>query len=88
MASIANYGAPQGERIGYSFSEQNDAAGTRQHAFYPYTDNGGSTLGITGMRTVIRPPFGVLTSSRLQFRNPGRRHSIYEWLQHQFPLRP
>jgi 20S proteasome subunit beta 6 len=55
MASIANYGAPQGEQIGFSFSEQNDAAGTRQHAFYPYTDNGGSTLGITGMRVVEGP---------------------------------
>jgi 20S proteasome subunit beta 6 len=52
MASIANYNAAQGEQIGYSFSEQNDAAGTRQHGFYPYTDNGGSTLGITGMAQV------------------------------------
>lgn len=65
MASIANYGAPQGEQIGFSFSEQNDAAGTRQHAFYPYTDNGGSTLGITGMIFVERPQSAVLIFSRL-----------------------
>jgi len=35
----------------YSFSDTaaiHQASGTRQHSFYPYTDNGGSTLGITG----------------------------------------
>lgn len=88
MASIANYGAPQGEHIGYSFSEQNDAAGTRQHAFYPYTDNGGSTLGITGMGVFAKSRSIVLTLDRLRLRDPGRRYPIYEWLQHQFPLRP
>ncbi|KAJ9222577.1 hypothetical protein DTO027B5_7704 [Paecilomyces variotii] len=35
------------EMIGYSFA-QSASAGHRQHGFYPYTDNGGSTLGITG----------------------------------------
>ncbi|KAK2768819.1 Proteasome subunit beta type-1 [Arachnomyces sp. PD_36] len=35
------------ETVGYSFS-QSEAAGAKQHGFYPYTDNGGSTLGITG----------------------------------------
>lgn len=88
MASIANYGAPQGEHIGYSFSDQNDAAGTREHAFYPYTDNGGSTLGITGMTLLDSTRSRVLTFKRLRFRNPGWRHTIYEWLQYQFPLRP
>ncbi|KAL2215668.1 putative proteasome component Prs3 [Thermoascus aurantiacus ATCC 26904] len=37
----------QHEIIGYSFS-QSAKAGNREHAFYPYTDNGGSTLGIAG----------------------------------------
>ncbi|KAK3718835.1 Proteasome subunit beta type-6 [Vermiconidia calcicola] len=34
---------------GYSFSQApTSASAPRQHAFYPYTDNGGSTLGISG----------------------------------------
>ncbi|KAF2099018.1 proteasome subunit beta type-1 precursor [Rhizodiscina lignyota] len=37
---------------GYSFKQTPtthiSADGTRQHSFYPYTDNGGSTLGISG----------------------------------------
>ncbi|KIW17591.1 hypothetical protein PV08_04786 [Exophiala spinifera] len=51
MASLLNTGAMPSDQPGYSFSNSaaaTDAAGTKQHAFYPYTDNGGSTLGITG----------------------------------------
>jgi len=34
---------------GFSFSQAPQGrSAPRQHAFYPYTDNGGSTLGITG----------------------------------------
>jgi 20S proteasome subunit beta 6 len=35
---------------GYSFNNQPHTAASepRQHSFYPYTDNGGSTLGISG----------------------------------------
>ncbi|PGH10825.1 hypothetical protein AJ80_07376 [Polytolypa hystricis UAMH7299] len=47
MASLLGHPSSQAETIGYSFSEQ-ASAGTKQHGFYPYTDNGGSTLGITG----------------------------------------
>jgi len=38
------------EGPGYSFSQAPTVAadGAKQHSFYPYTDNGGSTLGITG----------------------------------------
>lgn len=39
------------DNISYSFSQSQDltsSAGTRQHGFYPYTDNGGSTLAISG----------------------------------------
>ncbi|KAI9839631.1 MAG: hypothetical protein M1819_002257 [Sarea resinae] len=34
----------------YSFTQTptSAASGNREHSFYPYTDNGGSTLGITG----------------------------------------
>ncbi|KAJ5611531.1 hypothetical protein N7528_008636 [Penicillium herquei] len=46
MTSITGHPAG-GEGIGYSFS-QPTAAPVKQHGFYPYTDNGGSTLGITG----------------------------------------
>ncbi|OCT46051.1 Proteasome subunit beta type-6 [Cladophialophora carrionii] len=52
MASLMNTGPIASDQPGYSFSNAPagslQAAGTRQHAFYPYTDNGGSTLGITG----------------------------------------
>ncbi|KAI9787858.1 MAG: Proteasome subunit beta type-6 [Peltula sp. TS41687] len=34
----------------YSFSQ---TSGIKQHGFYPYTDNGGSTLGISGSDFVI-----------------------------------
>ncbi|KAF1355460.1 proteasome subunit beta type-1 precursor [Delphinella strobiligena] len=50
MASAITLAAVTGEP-GYSFAQprQTMAAGPRQHAgFYPYTDNGGSTLGISG----------------------------------------
>ncbi|KAF2456703.1 nucleophile aminohydrolase [Lineolata rhizophorae] len=56
MGSIFQ-GAPIPEGPGYSFRETpavrqapgpSSAAGERQHGFYPYTDNGGSTLGISG----------------------------------------
>ncbi|KMP02382.1 proteasome component C5 [Coccidioides immitis H538.4] len=40
------------EAIGYSFSKESGS--NKQHGFYPYTDNGGSTLGITG------PDFAIL----------------------------
>ncbi|KPI46077.1 Proteasome subunit beta type-6 [Cyphellophora attinorum] len=50
MASISNYAMPQ-EQPGYSFAGSAAAShseGVKQHAFYPYTDNGGSTLAISG----------------------------------------
>ncbi|WEW60347.1 Proteasome subunit beta type-6 [Emydomyces testavorans] len=43
---------PHSDAIGYSFSKE--CASNKQHGFYPYTDNGGSTLGITG------PDFAIL----------------------------
>ncbi|CAI7638770.1 unnamed protein product [Penicillium pancosmium] len=46
MASLLDHSAG-GQTVGYSFS-QSAAAPVKQHGFYPYTDNGGSTLGITG----------------------------------------
>ncbi|KAJ9606232.1 Proteasome subunit beta type-6 [Cladophialophora chaetospira] len=52
MASLMNAGPIASDQPGYSFSNAaaapQHAAGTRQHAFNPYTDNGGTTLGITG----------------------------------------
>ncbi|KAF7712718.1 20S proteasome subunit beta 6 [Penicillium ucsense] len=45
MTSLVDHSAR--ETVGFSFSEAT-AAGAKQHGFYPYTDNGGSTLGITG----------------------------------------
>ncbi|KAK2750253.1 Proteasome subunit beta type-6 [Onygenales sp. PD_40] len=47
MTSLLNHPSAHAETIGYSFSEQT-TAGAKQHGFYPYTDNGGSTLGIAG----------------------------------------
>jgi len=49
MASIWS-GAPPNGAPGYSFAQTPTAApaGIREHSFYPYTDNGGSTLGISG----------------------------------------
>ncbi|KAG9785696.1 Proteasome subunit beta type-6 [Exophiala dermatitidis] len=51
MASLLQSGGMPSEQPGYSFSSASapsQSSGTRQHAFNPYTDNGGSTLGITG----------------------------------------
>ncbi|KAF2752822.1 N-terminal nucleophile aminohydrolase [Pseudovirgaria hyperparasitica] len=49
MASVFHPGPPSGTPK-YSFAQQPNTAseGARQHSFYPYTDNGGSTLGIAG----------------------------------------
>ncbi|GAB7344034.1 hypothetical protein MBLNU457_1956t1 [Dothideomycetes sp. NU457] len=48
MTSMYGASMPQ-EQPGYSFSQAPvTASGNRQHSFYPYADNGGSTLGITG----------------------------------------
>ncbi|EME39512.1 hypothetical protein DOTSEDRAFT_180093 [Dothistroma septosporum NZE10] len=48
MASFMN-AAPLMEQPSYSFaSAPTSHSAPRQHAFYPYTDNGGSTLGISG----------------------------------------
>ncbi|KAF2280708.1 N-terminal nucleophile aminohydrolase [Westerdykella ornata] len=50
MAAVFSGAPPQGGP-GYSFKQTPTAAsasGERQHSFYPYTDNGGSTLGISG----------------------------------------
>ncbi|KAI9373333.1 nucleophile aminohydrolase [Aspergillus egyptiacus] len=38
---------PHSDAIGYSFSQPTNAP-HKEHGFYPYTDNGGSVLGITG----------------------------------------
>ncbi|SLM38362.1 20s proteasome subunit beta 6, partial [Lasallia pustulata] len=50
MSLMSSHSNIPSDNIPYSFnaSHSQDAAGARQHAFYPYTDNGGSTLGITG----------------------------------------
>ncbi|KAL9109320.1 MAG: hypothetical protein Q9227_006075 [Pyrenula ochraceoflavens] len=50
MASLLSHPNPHSDVLSYSFSKSTDssAAGQKQHAFYPYTDNGGSTLGISG----------------------------------------
>ncbi|KAL9099939.1 MAG: hypothetical protein Q9163_004621 [Psora crenata] len=49
MASILVTDPKLSSEPGYSFSEaQYAAAGNKEHSFYPYADNGGSTLGITG----------------------------------------
>ncbi|KAI9693977.1 MAG: Proteasome subunit beta type-6 [Bathelium mastoideum] len=49
MASVFSASIPQ-DAPGYSFTNASSSApsGIRQHAFNPYTDNGGSTLGISG----------------------------------------
>ncbi|PYH76140.1 proteasome component Prs3 [Aspergillus uvarum CBS 121591] len=43
---------PHGEAIGYSFTQPTSVP-NKEHSFYPYTDNGGSTLGITGSNFAI-----------------------------------
>ncbi|KAH9825390.1 proteasome subunit beta type-6-like [Teratosphaeria destructans] len=49
MAAISSYSMPTNVPA-FSFQQQPQTASgePRQHAFYPYTDNGGSTLGISG----------------------------------------
>ncbi|RMZ73930.1 Proteasome component C5 [Pyrenophora seminiperda CCB06] len=49
MSTLYTLAPPQGGP-GYSFNETPTTvpSGERQHSFYPYTDNGGSTLGISG----------------------------------------
>ncbi|OXV07962.1 hypothetical protein Egran_04271 [Elaphomyces granulatus] len=47
MTSLLQLQSPDFETIGYSFSE-GSRPGNKEHGFYPYTDNGGSTLGISG----------------------------------------
>jgi len=50
MAAMFNQNPMTANGPGYSFSQTPSSAssGFREHSFYPYTDNGGSTLGITG----------------------------------------
>ncbi|KAF2725528.1 proteasome core particle subunit beta 6 [Polychaeton citri CBS 116435] len=51
MAAMFNSAAPSMEPS-FSFAQSPQSmhtpAGAKQHGFYPYTDNGGSTLGISG----------------------------------------
>ncbi|KAK4560997.1 Proteasome subunit beta type-6 [Recurvomyces mirabilis] len=52
MAALTTYG-PSAGQPSYSFAQQQTAPSHAsgapiQHSFYPYTDNGGSTLGISG----------------------------------------
>jgi 20S proteasome subunit beta 6 len=49
MESVFSGAPPQGGP-GYSFKQTPTTvpSGFREHGFYPYTDNGGSTLGISG----------------------------------------
>ncbi|KAI4259435.1 MAG: hypothetical protein LQ352_000743 [Teloschistes flavicans] len=50
MASLLNSSPAFNSGPGYSFSKLpgGATAGVREHSFNPYTDNGGSTLGISG----------------------------------------
>ncbi|RMD41909.1 hypothetical protein DV735_g3209, partial [Chaetothyriales sp. CBS 134920] len=49
MASLLHTAPIPHDQPTYSFpAAQSQSAGLKQHSFYPYTDNGGSTLGITG----------------------------------------
>ncbi|RMZ80628.1 hypothetical protein DV738_g2581, partial [Chaetothyriales sp. CBS 135597] len=52
MASLLHTTPIPHDQPTYSFpaaqSQSQQGAGLKQHSFYPYTDNGGSTLGITG----------------------------------------
>ncbi|KAI5299440.1 pre-rRNA-processing protein pno1 [Ascosphaera pollenicola] len=54
MTSLLGHPDPQAELIGYSFADQASSGPQQRHGFYPYTDNGGTTLGITG------PDFALL----------------------------
>ncbi|KAI9755135.1 MAG: hypothetical protein M4579_004401 [Chaenotheca gracillima] len=50
MAAFLSQTTPLDNSPNYSFQQPVHSAsgGNREHSFYPYTDNGGSTLGITG----------------------------------------
>ncbi|KAI5287646.1 Proteasome subunit beta type-6 [Ascosphaera aggregata] len=47
MTSLLGHPNPRAEAIGYSFADP-AAEPQQRHGFYPYTDNGGTTLGISG----------------------------------------
>ncbi|PHH63779.1 hypothetical protein CDD81_5436 [Ophiocordyceps australis] len=47
MAAMLGHNVPR-QSAGYSFAHGPLAGGAKEHSFYPYTDNGGSTLGIAG----------------------------------------
>ncbi|PGH07609.1 20S proteasome subunit beta 6 [Blastomyces parvus] len=54
MTSILNHPSSHAETIGYSFAEPQVTTRPKQHhGFNPYTDNGGSTLGIAGQDYAI-----------------------------------
>jgi len=46
MSSLLGHPSAHVETIGHSSEQTN--GGIKEHSFYPYTDNGGSTLGIAG----------------------------------------
>ncbi|PNS17791.1 Proteasome subunit beta type-6 [Sphaceloma murrayae] len=48
MASVFMDGMPRAGPVPSFSSQPHQASGVRQHGFYPYTDNGGSCLGISG----------------------------------------
>jgi len=48
MNSILASGPQEGPGFSFATPISSEASQPRQHAFYPYTDNGGSTLGISG----------------------------------------
>ncbi|KAK5132256.1 hypothetical protein LTR08_009244 [Meristemomyces frigidus] len=53
MAAMFSSGMPTSQPA-FSFQQAPQTAGApTQHSFYPYTDNGGSTLGITGSTFAI-----------------------------------
>ncbi|KAI9674278.1 MAG: Proteasome subunit beta type-6 [Trizodia sp. TS-e1964] len=54
MASLFSANpADTGPSYSYSQAPNSSASGNREHRFYPYTDNGGSTLGISGSNFTI-----------------------------------
>lgn len=64
MASFAAHTHVLDNTPSFSFSQggQSTASGPRQHSFYPYADNGGSTLGISGENFAILAGDTRLTS--------------------------